>query len=126
MGDGVFLVLGLALSVVVFCAALYNAVKNILTKFDSSRWEDEAQPDIKAEIISVESEKVQYVKNGAKFKTTVIFEDGFKFVTHKTDREQRFGSYTISVNRAEICRRAVQAHEKAVLKRQKKAESMKG
>ena len=90
--------------------------KAIWSCFNHTSWEKEAIPDPNAIVTGVNSRQVKYVKNGAKFKTTVTFSDGFTFVTHKTNRENHFGSYTISVNRMEIAEMAKAAHAEAVSK----------
>lgn len=92
--------------------------RDIYSKFDHSYLPPlPLKPD--ARIISIQSEKVVYVKNGAKYKTKVLFSDGFAFITHKTNREDGFLTYKISVDNAlatEISKRALAAHEKAYQK----------
>ena len=50
----------------------------------------------------------------------MYFSDGFRFVTYKTNREQNFVSYNISVDKDEIARLATIAHGKALAKLRKK------
>lgn len=95
----------------------YNMGLAIYHIADHSKWQENAVPDPGARIIDIKSEKVKYIKNDARFKTTVTFSDGFFFTTHKTDRENHFGSYTISVNKKVVLEAAIQAHAKAVEKK---------
>ena len=92
-------------------------IRDIWSKFDHSSWDEKAQPSLNAKIADIKVEKVHYVKNGAKYKTTVLFSDGFRFVTHRTDRDERFFTYSISLNKEEILRCAMNAHKEAVEKR---------
>ena len=94
------------------CRALYHL-------FDHCGWNENANPNAMAEILKISSEKVQYVKNGKKYKTTVLFSDGFYFITHRTNREDYFLSYKISVDESlmeEIITKACKMHNKAVNK----------
>lgn len=108
-----------ALYVLVMC--FVNMGKSIHSLFNQSRWSENANPDPDAIIVDMKSQQVKYVKNGAKFKTTVTFSDGFTFTTHKTNRVNHFGSYTISVDRKEVAQMAKDAHAKAVEKKLGKA-----
>lgn len=88
--------------------------------FDHSKWSKNSDPRLDARIVDVKTDIVQYVKNGAKYKTTVRFSDGFIFTTHETNREDDFFSYRISISAdlsKQIIANAVAAHEKAVLNR---------
>lgn len=56
------------------------------------------------------------LKGEHKYRTIVTFDDGFRYISHKTNRENHFLSYSISVPRsmnAEILSDAVAAHKKA-------------
>ena len=99
---------------------LYNLWKAFYSLFDHCEWDPGALPDPNAKIISFSSEQVQYTKNGAKYKTTVKFSDGFYFITHKTKRENSFFSYRISIDehlKREILECAIIAHTKAIQKK---------
>lgn len=55
-------------------------------------------------------------KNDKKIRTVVTFDDGFEYVSHKTDRENHLMSYRIQVTEAtrkKILEDAMQAHQKA-------------
>ena len=55
-------------------------------------------------------------KNNKKIRTVVTFDDGFEYVSHKTDRDDSFFSYRIQVTEAtrkEILEDAMEAHQKA-------------
>lgn len=106
---------------VVLALCFVQMGKAIWSCFAHTSWDKDATPDPDAIIVNINSQQVKYVKNGAKFKTTVEFSDGFTYVTHKTHRENHFGSYTISVNRKEIAEAAKAAHAKAVEKKGVKA-----
>lgn len=76
-----------------------------------------------AKVVDVQSEKVQYTKNGTKFKTTVYFSDGFRFVTHETERDDGLLSYQISISPALykwMIEEATERHDCALAKQQKK------
>lgn len=99
---------------------LYSLWKSFYSLFDHCEWDPGALPDPNAKIISFSSEQVQYSKNGAKYKTTVKFSDGFYFITHKTKRENSFLSYRISIDehlKKEILECAIDAHTEAVQKK---------
>lgn len=89
----------------------------IYTWFDHTEWKTCSNPNINATIVDISSEKVQHIKNGAKFKTTVTFSDGFQFITHKTNTTAKLLTYTISVDanlRNKIIEKAVLAHNDAL------------
>ena len=94
-------------------------IRSIYWKFDHKGWKENSRPDPNARIIDVSREEVMYEKNGAKYKTTVRFSDGFYYITHKTHRENHFLSYTISVDKElsdEIIETAIEAHKKELIK----------
>ena len=91
--------------------------RQILSFFNISYWTSGSTPDPDAQICDVSRKQVKYAKNDAKYKTTVDFTDGFRYVTHATDREQGFLSYRISMSReldSQIRDAAVIRHDKAV------------
>ena len=92
----------------------------IYSNFDHSYTEPGKTLDENAEIVKMDSEQVKYVRNNAKFKTTVTFSDGFTFVTHKTKKEyDGLRRYTISIEpdtKLTIINNATEAHRKAVEK----------
>ena len=99
---------------------IINACKEISTHFDHYDWKLSAKPDENANIINVSSEKVKYVKNGAKFRTRVEFSDGFRFETYKTkSRIDSFSSYTISNEPA--IQAAIEKHKQEVAKAKQKS-----
>ena len=103
--------------VILLACYAYSICRAVYYLFDHSGWEEHTKPNAKAGILKVSSEKVQYVKNGQKYKTTVWFSDGFYFITHKTNREDNFLSYEISVDEdlmEEIITKACKRHDKAV------------
>lgn len=58
-------------------------------------------------------------KNSKKIRTEVLFDDGFGYVSHKTDREDSFLSYRIQVTeetKERILNDAMEAHRKACVK----------
>lgn len=97
----------------------FSLCRSFYHLFDHCGWKENSNPNARAEILNISSEKVQYVKNGKKYKTTVVFSDGFYFVTHKTNREDYFFTYEISVDEdvmQEIIAKARKKHEEAVNK----------
>lgn len=100
----------------------FLAFRALYHRFDHTgkRGEGPLSPD--ARVVDISSKQVQYAKNGAKYKTTVLFSDGFYFVTHKTNRTNNFLTYNISIDEAlaqEIVKKAVSAHQEALLKQSK-------
>lgn len=68
-----------------------------------------------AKIVNVKQDTVGS-KNDKKIRTTVVFDDGFEYISHKTDRDDSFFSYRIQVTEAtrkKILEDAMQAHQKA-------------
>ena len=79
-----------------------------------------------AKIVDVRSDKVQYVKNGSKYKTTVRFSDGFRYITHETERDDNFLTYQISISPElykSIIECAKEEHDRAFEKQQKRFKS---
>ena len=108
------------LGFIILGAVLFGVGRSIWWSFDHSGWYSNARPDRDATITSCNSEKVKYEKNGAKFKTTVEFSDGFYYITHKTNREQHVFTYNISIDSAlksEILTKAMDKHKTAVEKK---------
>ena len=88
--------------------------------FDHIEWGENSYPSYDAKIVDIRTEKVQYLKNGMKYKTTIYFSDGFMFTTHKTNRENGFFTYNISIDKKmlnEIINEAIRLHEKEVSKK---------
>ena len=101
-----------------FGYGIYMVGKNMHSKLDHS-FIPSTPLDPDAKIIDISSEKVIYVKNGAKYKTKVTFSDGFVFTTHKTKREDGWWTYNISIDSnlaIEIIECAINAHTKACIK----------
>ena len=93
--------------------------KPVWSLFDHSKTEPNAVLRSDAKIVDIDTEQVTYMKNGAKYKTTIRFSDGFVFTTHKTDRDDNFFSYKISISpelRKEIISNAIEAHDRALQK----------
>lgn len=97
--------------------AVLNIAAQIYNMFSHNYYKKETlRTD--AKIMDVKRETVG-AKNDKKICTTVTFDDGFVFVSHKTDRDDSFFSYRIQVTEAtarEILEDAVEAHQKACLK----------
>lgn len=76
-----------------------------------------------AKISSVKQEKVG-LKGSVTYRTTILFQDGFQYISHKCDRNDHFTYYTIFISEdtAENIRQsAYNAHRKAIEKRDHKA-----
>lgn len=96
--------------------------KDVYDSTDHSSFEDADALRGGAKIINVERKEVG-TKGHRRFRTTVLFDDGFKYISHKTDVSDGFLSYRISISRElsiEILRDAIKSHELAVAKRDKK------
>ena len=101
----------------IFGVLAFGIGKIVWSYFDHYGWKAGAHPSKNATITGFSSEEVIYAKNAAKFKTTVTFSDGFYFITHKTNREQHFLKYRISIDaslKAKILSKAMEKHKAAV------------
>ena len=111
--------------VAIFAWPVYIMCKALYSLFDHSRWDKDSKPSFDAKIVDINFEKVQYTKNGMKYKTTVSFSDGFKFITHKTNRKDSFFTYQISIDetlRRDIIEKANRLHIRAVENAYKKTQ----
>ena len=93
--------------------------RSIWSCFDHSHIKPNSVLRKDAKIVNINTEKVQYTKNGAKYKTSVYFSDGFVFVTHETDREDNMFTYRISIGpelRKKIINNAIEAHDRALMR----------
>ena len=109
----------ISLSFLCFAGAccIIMALANLWSLLDHSKWTKHSSPNKDAFIVDVKTELVQYIKNGAKYKTTVYFSDGFVYTTHQTNREDNAFSYRISMDARlskSILNDAVEAHNRAV------------
>ena len=93
--------------------------KHIYYAFEHGKWERGSVPDPDASVVNVESEPVNYA-GVVRFKTTITFSDGFRYISHKTKQDVSWvGSvkYTLPEDlEKEIMQRAMEAHAKAVKK----------
>lgn len=81
---------------------------------------DTLSPD--AQIVDFERKEVG-TKGHRRYRTVIFFDDGFKYISHKTDVNNMILSYRISISREtniEILQNAIAAHDKAIAKRDKK------
>ena len=100
-------------------SGLFLIGRGIYWSFDHGKWARGSKPDINAKVIDVDTKQVMYLKNGAQYKTTVTFEDGYIFITHKTNRKDKLFKYEISVDSElmkTILQKANEWHMKAVQK----------
>ena len=100
-----------------FGLLFYNTIMDVYTWFDHYGWSEKSKPDKNAKIQNITSERVQYVKNKAILKTKITFSDGFYFITHKTDRDDKFLIYKIYLSdelRKHIMELAIEKHDSAV------------
>ena len=109
--------------IVWFAKGLFNLGKALWSLFDRSIVPKKTILSQDAKIIDIRSEKVQYTKNGMKYKTTICFSDGFEFVTHETEREEGILSYQISISPELykwMIKSAQEAHDDALRKQLRK------
>lgn len=113
--------LAIVFSAFVIIYAIYSFSCELYSRFDHS-----TLPSVplkkESAIADIKTEKVIYLKNGGKLKTQVIFNDGFIFTTFRTNREDRFLSYKISIDNElanTIIEKAILAHDKAYAKQNK-------
>ena len=93
---------------------IYNAFSHINVKSYKNLRRD-------AKIVNVKRDTVGS-KNDKKIRTEVIFDDGFEYVSHKTDREDSLFSYRLQVTEKTakgILEDAMEAHQKACDKARK-------
>lgn len=110
------LILGLIL-LVILAYPIFGLVRAFLSLFDRGVWGKNAIPNANARIVDMRMEKVQYIKNGTKYKTKVLFSDGFTFITHKTERADGLFNYSIFISpelRDKILKKAEVTHQRAV------------
>lgn len=98
---------------------VYFVANEVYWNFDHGKWDKDATPDINANVVDISSKKESYGKNNTKFKTTVKFSDGYRFITTKTKRQDKLLTYKISIDE-ELSKKIIDAakasHEKAVKK----------
>ena len=95
--------------------ALLNIYSWIYNLFSHSSAKDYKNLRHDAKIVNVNRDTVGS-KNDKKIRTTVVFDDGFEYISHKTDRDDSFFSYQIQITEAtkkEILVDAMEAHQKA-------------
>lgn len=117
MEDGKIILVLILFAVLAY--PIYGLIRAFLSLFDHGKWKKNSTPSAEARIVDMKTEKVQYVKNGTKYRTTVLFSDGFTYITHKTDRSDNFFTYSISISpelRDKIVYNAEKAHQKAVIR----------
>ncbi len=102
---------------------IYGLFLELWSFTEHSKWEKDAKPSLDAMICDIRTEKVQYVKNGVQYKTTVCFTDGFMYISHETEREDHAFHYNISLSdrvRKRIIEDAKEEHERKTQKYLKK------
>ena len=100
----------IVVAIIIIAVIYWN---NKSTKGDHVVMDEEVHLRPDAKIIDVKSKPVGIDKHNKKMRTTVIFDDGFKYVSHDTEREDSFLSYRISVTpemKAHIIKQANDAH----------------
>lgn len=93
-------------------------IKDIYDSTDHSSCDTNQNLRIDAVPIDVQH-KIVGTKGHRRVRTTVLFNDGFQYISHKTDVEEHIFSYSISLSsatNAEIIYAAKEAHEKQYLK----------
>lgn len=93
-------------------------IKDIYDSTDHSSCDANQSLRIDAVPIDVQH-KIVGTKGHRRVRTTVLFDDGFQYISHKTDVEDHTFSYSISLSsstNAEIIYAAKEAHEKQYLK----------
>ena len=104
-----------------FAYGFFRIGKSIWSEFDHARLGKNCTLKKDAKIVDVDTVRVRYLKNGAKYKTTVRFSDGFTFITHETDREDHVLSYRISIDSElykQIIDNAIEMHDAVMEKQQ--------
>lgn len=94
---------------------IYLCYKKSITG-DRPVYNDETKLRTEAEVVHVNSEVVG-LKGEKKYRTVVTFDDGFKFISHDTIREDHYLSYNISITESmkdTIIKKAIAAHNCAL------------
>ena len=111
----IFSVLGFA-AYAVIKSGIYNMTSH-------SIYDDCEKLRENAEIITVTREIIGGRKSIKRYRTILTFDDGFKFISHKTNTENGVFTYTISIGEVinqEILNDAIEAHKKMIEKCRKK------
>ena len=102
-------------------------VRSIIKTRNRCGWGPQSKPNINATIQKISSETVRIKKNDYRYETTVLFSDGFYYITYLTKRVEGFLSYKISLSpdmKEEIMNKATKKHNdninKLIKKLQKK------
>ena len=108
-------------------------IRSIVKKRDRCGWGPQSKPNINATIQNISSEAVRMGKNDYRYETTVLFSDGFYYITYLTERVEGFLSYKISLSpgmKEQIMNKATKKHNdninKLIKKLQKKGSSNNG
>ena len=106
-------------SAILFSAIFANMIYvSWYDRVSHSYIEDLEKLSLNTKIINVKRETVG-LKGSRVFRTIVLFDDGFTYISHKTDVASAFVSYKISVTEElalEILNDAMEAHKKAISK----------
>lgn len=106
------------LAIIPIAVVILLIAKDVYDSTDHSYFDDavllksDAVPiDIKRDIVGTKGHK--------RVRTTILFDDGFRYISHKTDIDDHFLSYSISVSAStsrDIIADAIAAHGKAMQK----------
>ena len=94
-------------------------IKGVYNLTDHIKIEDKTALRINAKIKNVER-KIVGSKGSKKYRTTIEFDDGFTYISHKTQDDNFIIMHRISISSElndEIMNDAIEAHKKAVLQR---------
>ena len=83
----------------------YESTDHCVCKDTSALRQDAKPVDLQRKVINSFGRK--------KYRTTLVFDDGFRYISHKTNTENHALSYTISISasdNAELLQKAVAAH----------------
>lgn len=95
----------------IFYEGWYNSTAHSTT-------DDHSKLRADAKIINVNTERVGRKQTSA-IRTTVSFDDGFKYISHAAERKQHLTSYTLTVTKDvvnQIIMDAIKAHRAAIAK----------
>lgn len=99
----------------------YLIFRSVYTSTSHSRL-PQGSLDISA-VPKIAGSKIVGLKGEKTYETTVVFDDGFEFISHRSNRADRFATYTISLTgeiRNKILADAVKAHTDAYVNEQKR------
>ena len=114
----------MVLFVMILAIAVIGGIvyKDIYDSTNHCRCNDASRLSIEAKIVNISTEKVG-TKGHKRFRTTVVFSDGFEYISHDTNVDNYVFAYRISLSasdKEQIVLDAIEAHKNAIEKYERK------